>query len=65
MKKSLPHVRITPQAHKHLKMLVPALERASGLNVSMTNLVSELILERPIPGNGSKPKATTAKVEEK
>jgi len=55
-----PKVRITKKAHEHLAILVPVLREKYGLNTSMTDLVSELILSQPIPnghksnGNGKK-----------
>ncbi|MBI5950179.1 MAG: hypothetical protein HY865_00865 [Chloroflexi bacterium] len=44
-----PKVRVTKQAHAHLTRLIPAVRESRGLNVSMTDLVSELILSQPIP----------------
>jgi hypothetical protein len=44
-----PKVRVTKQARAHLEVLVPAIREKRGLNVSMTDLVSEAILSIPIP----------------
>lgn len=44
-----PKVRVTKQAREHLEKLIPAERARRGLNVSMTDLVSELILNQPIP----------------
>jgi hypothetical protein len=53
--KEYPKVRVTKQAHAHLAVLMPAIRKQRGLNVSMTDIVSELILSQPIP------QATTVK----
>lgn len=44
-----PKVRVTEQAHAHLAQLIPAIRKARGLNISMTDLVSEAILAIPLP----------------
>jgi hypothetical protein len=44
-----PKVRVTKQAHAHLAKLIPAIRKTRGSNVSMTDLVSELIMAQPIP----------------
>jgi hypothetical protein len=44
-----PKVRVTRQARAHLEKLIPAIRETRGLNVSMTDIVSELILSEPIP----------------
>lgn len=44
-----PKVRVTKQAREHLEKLIPAERARRGLNVSMTDVVSELILNQPIP----------------
>jgi hypothetical protein len=49
-----PKVRVTKQARAHLEVLVPAIREKRGLNVSMTDLVSEAILSIPIPQPESK-----------
>jgi hypothetical protein len=48
-------IRVTMQARAHLDLLVPAVRKARGLNVSMTDLVSEYILSQPIPRPQAKP----------
>jgi hypothetical protein len=57
--KEYPKVRVTKQAHAHLIALVPAVRKQRGLNVSMTDIVSELILEMPMPI--FRPEVTTVK----
>lgn len=47
--KEYPKVRVTKQAHARLALLVPAIREQRGVNVSMTDLVSELIMAQPIP----------------
>lgn len=47
--KEYPKVRVTKQAHAHLAKLIPAIREARGLNVSMTDFVSELILNTKLP----------------
>lgn len=47
--KEYPKVRVTKQAHAHLARIIPAVREERGLNVSMTDFVSELILSTPIP----------------
>lgn len=44
-----PKVRVTKQAYDHLAKLIPAIRAKRGLNVSRTDLVSEAILEIPLP----------------
>lgn len=47
--KEYPKVRVTKQAHARLLELVPAIREERGVNVSMTDLVSEAIMSMPIP----------------
>jgi hypothetical protein len=47
--KEYPKVRVTKQAHARLTLLIPAIREERGVNVSMTDLVSELIMSQPIP----------------
>ncbi len=61
--KEYPQVRVTRQARAHLDKLIPAERERRGLNVSMTDVVSELILSQPIPE--SIPQPTPAVVEVK
>lgn len=44
-----PKVRVTKQAHARLLELVPAIRKERGVNVSMTDLVSEAIMSIPQP----------------
>ncbi len=51
LNKEYPKVRVTKQAYAHLAKLIPAIRAKRGLNVSRTDLVSEAILEIPIPSS--------------
>jgi hypothetical protein len=44
-----PKVRVTKQAHARLAQIIPAIRQQRGVNVSMTDFVSELIMSHPIP----------------
>lgn len=48
-KNEYPQLRVTKQARAHLDKVIPAIRERSGLNVSMTDVVSEAILSIPIP----------------
>lgn len=57
-----PKVRVTKQAHAHLIKLIPAIREMRGLNVSMTDVVSESILSIPLPAPVEKKRAPRRKV---
>jgi hypothetical protein len=44
-----PKVRVTKQAHARLAEIIPAIRETRGVNISMTDFVSELIMAHPIP----------------
>lgn len=56
-----PKVRVTEQAHAHLTNILPAIRKERGLNVSMTDLVSQAILNIPLPQQEAKPKRRVSK----
>lgn len=46
-----PKVRVSKKAHAHLAKVLPGIREARGVNVSMTDIVSELIMSIPEPVN--------------